>query len=199
MTQTHSTRGGRQTLIALLAIGIAIGTAAQARAQGFISPLIGYDFSGDARCPSLKNCQDKAINASVSLGAMGRVFGIEAEFAYAPDFFGDAPGLSSNVLTAMTHVMLVPKMGPVRPYVLAGLGLIKTHVELTTASVFTTNDNNLGWDVGGGVMGFIGDHVGLRADLRHFRALQDLTALGFTLTGSKLNYARASVGLVLKF
>lgn len=186
-------------LLGILAIGISIGIAAPARAQGFISPLIGADFGGDAQCPGLANCQDKKINASVSVGAMGDVLGFEEEIAYAPDFFGNAAGLSSSMLTLMSNVMLVPKLGPVRPYVEGGIGLIKTHVDLTTTSVFTTSNNGLGWDVGGGVMGFIGGHVGLRGDLRYFHAFQDLAVLGFTLSNSKINYGRASVGLVLKF
>jgi opacity protein-like surface antigen len=189
----------RSLLLGILAIGLTIGTATQARAQGFISPLIGYDFGGDAGCPNLNNCEDKKLNASVSFGAMGNVFGVEEEFAYAPSFFGDAPGLSSSVLTLMSNVLLVPNLGPVRPYVLAGIGLIKTHIELTTASVFTTDNNAFGWDVGGGLIGFVGDHVGVRGDLRYFHSFQDLTILGFTLGDSKINYGRVSAGVVLKF
>jgi opacity protein-like surface antigen len=192
----------RTLLLGILAIGITIGTATQAQAQGFISPLIGYDFGDDAKCPNLPNltsCQDKKINTSVSLGAMGTVFGFEEEAAYASNFFGNASGLSSSVLTLMSNVLIVPKIGPVRPYVLMGTGLIKTHVDLNAASVFTTDNNNFGWDVGGGLMGFVGAHFGLRADLRYFHSFQDLTVLGFTLSNSKLNYGRASVGLVLKF
>jgi opacity protein-like surface antigen len=190
---------GRRLLLGIVAIGITVGTATQARAQGFISPLIGYDFGGDAGCPSLNNCEDKKINVSVSFGTMGNVLGFEEEVAYAPDFFGNAPGLSSSVLTLMSNVMLVPNLGPVRPYVLAGIGLIKTHVELTPASVFTTDDNNLGWDIGGGLILLVGEHVGVRGDLRYFHAFQDLDVLGFTLGNSKLNYGRASAGVVLKF
>jgi len=199
MEQTSHTSTGRRLLLGMLAIGITIGTATQARAQGFISPLIGYDFGGDAGCPRLNNCQDKKINASVSFGAMGSVFGFEEEVAYAPGFFGDAPGLSSSVLTLMSNVMLVPKIGPVRPYVLAGIGLIKTHVDLTTAGALTTDNNHLGWDVGGGLIGLVGGRIGVRGDLRYFHSFQDLTVLGFTLGNSKLNYGRASAGVVLKF
>jgi opacity protein-like surface antigen len=90
-------------------------------------------------------------------------------------------------------------VGPVRPYLLAGLGLIKTHVELTSTSLFTTDNNAFGWDVGGGVMGFVSDHFGLRGDLRYFHSFQDLTALGFSLKNPKLDYGRASVGVVFKF
>jgi opacity protein-like surface antigen len=199
MERTNHTSTGRRLRLGVLAIGIAIGTATPARAQGFISPLIGLDFGGDAQCPNLTGCQDNKVNASVSFGAMGNVLGFEEEVAYAPNFFGNAAGLSSSVLTLMSNVMVVPKIGPVRPYVEGGIGLIKTHVDLTTTSVFTTSNNGLGWDVGGGVIGFIGDHLGLRGDLRYVHAFQDLTVLGFTLSNSKLNYGRASVGVVLKF
>ena len=189
----------RAFVFGFLAIGITIGTTTQARAQGFISPLIGYDFGGDAGCPNLNNCEDTKINMSVSIGAMGNVLGFEEEVAYAPNFFGSAPGLSSSVLTLMSNVMLVPKIGPVRPYVLAGIGLIKSHVEFTTGSVLTTDNNHLGWDIGGGLMGFIGGHFGVRGDLRYVHSFQDFTVLGFTLGDSQLNYGRASAGVVLKF
>lgn len=39
----------------------------------------------------------------------------------------------------------------------------------------------------------------VEGDLRCFHSFQDLEVLGFTLGNSKLNYGRASVGLVLKF
>jgi hypothetical protein len=189
----------RRLLFGILTIGFTMGTPAQATAQGFISPLVGYDFGGDSGCPHLNNCQDKKVDASVSFGAMGHVLGIEEEVAYAPNFFGTAPGLSSSVLTLMSHVMLVPKLGPVRPYALAGIGLIKTHVELTTASLLTTDNNSLGWDVGGGLMGLMGHHFGVRADLRYVHSFQDLTILGFTLGSAKLDYGRASAGVVFVF
>ena len=147
---------GRRLHLGLLAIGMTFGIAAPARAQGFISPLIGADFGGDAQCPNLTGCQDKKINASVSVGAMGELLGFEEEVAYAPNFFGNATGLSSSVLTVMSNVMLVPKVGPVRPYVEGGIGLINTRVDLTTTSVFTTDKNGFGWDVGAGVIGFFG-------------------------------------------
>jgi opacity protein-like surface antigen len=199
---TRDTSTRRRLLLGILAIGITIGSAAEAQAQGFISPLIGYDFGGDTGCPSLSNltgCQNKNLNTSVGFGAMGNVLGGEEEIGYASNFFGSAPGLSSSVLTVMSNLMIVPKIGPVRPYVTAGIGLIKTHVDLTIPSIFTTDNNGLGWDIGGGLIGFVGAHVGVRGDLRYFHSFQDLNVLGFTLSNSKINFGRASVGLVFKF
>ena len=195
----NHTFSGPRLLLPLLAIGILLGTATEGRAQGFISPFIGLDFGGDSGCPNLSGCEDRKVNLGVSLGTLGNVFGIEEEIAYAPNFFGDAPGLTSSVLTLMTNVMLAPNLGPVRPYVLAGIGLIKSHVEFTPSSVFTVDNNNLGWDIGGGLMLLVGDHVGVRGDLRYFHSFQDLSVLGFALGDTKLNYGRAAAGVVLKF
>src|SRR4029077_9266915 len=131
---------------------LAMGLAATSRAQGFISPLIGFNFGGDANCPNVTGCQEKRVNFGVSLGKMGSVFGFEEEFAYAKDFFGTAPTLNSSVLTVMSNVMLVPNIGPIRPYALAGLGLMKTKVEFTPVALLTTDNNSFGWDLGGGVI-----------------------------------------------
>ena len=188
----------RALLIGFITIGL-LAAASDARAQGFISPMFGYDFGGDSGCPNVTNCEDKKMNIGVGLGVVGAIVGIEAELAYAPDFFGKSAGFSSSVFTGMGNLLIAPKMGPVRPYVLAGLGLIKTHVELTSASLLTTDNNNFGWDIGGGVMGFVSSHVGLRGDLRYFHSFQDFSVLGFSLNNPKLDYGRASVGLVFTF
>ncbi len=191
----------RTLLVGIVFIAI-LGNAARVQAQVVISPLVGYDFGGDAGCPDLSDlieCEDRKINFGASIGVLGTLFGLEGEVAYAPDFFGKSTDLSSSVVTAMANILFVPRLGPVRPYVTVGLGVIKTHVELTSDSLFTTDDNTLGWNVGGGVIGFVSDHVGLRGDLRYFHAFQDLSALGVTLEGSKLDYGRASVGVVLAF
>jgi opacity protein-like surface antigen len=193
-----SSTATRASIVALAVLLLA-GAAAPARAEGFISPYIGYNFGGDAGCPTILNCEDKRINFGAGLGVLGGGFGFEEDIAYAQDFFGTAPGLDSSVLTVMSNLMIAPKIGPVRPYVLGGVGLIKTRVSLTPGSVFSTDNNNFGWDIGGGVMVFFGEHVGVRGDIRYIHAFQDLTLLGFTLSDTKLDFGRASGGIVLKF
>ena len=156
---------------------------ALARAEGFISPLIGFNFGGDANCPNVTGCEDKRLNFGVGLGAMNAVLGFEEEFAYARDFFGTAPGLKSSVFTLMSNVMVAPKVGPVRPYLLAGLGLIKTRVDFTTTTLLSTDNNNFGWDIGGGVMITVVPHVAVRGDIRYFHSFQDMGVVGFALGG----------------
>jgi opacity protein-like surface antigen len=99
----------------------------------------------------------------------------------------------------MTNVMLVPKIGPIRPDGASGIGLIKTHVELTPTSLLTSDNNNFGWDVGGGVIILFAPHVGVRGDVRYFHAFQDLNILAFTINNPKLDFGRACAALMLTF
>jgi opacity protein-like surface antigen len=178
---------------------ITLAVPREGRAQGFISPFLGFNFGGDAGCPEVTGCEDKNLNLGVGLGVMGSVLGFEEEFGYARDFFGKTPGVSSNVLTLMSNLMIVPKIGPVRPFVTGGVGLIKTHVELTPSSVLTNDNNSFGWDMGGGIMGFFGDHVGVRGEIRYFHAFKDLELLGVDVSSEKIDFGRASAGVVFKF
>jgi opacity protein-like surface antigen len=185
--------------VGLVVVLATFAGAADARAQGYISPLLGYDFGGDSGCPDIDDCEDKKLNFGIALGAMGNVFGFEQEFAYAQDFFGESPGYSSSVLTVMSSIMVAPNLQVTRPYFLVGLGLIKTRVELEPSSILDSDDNHFGWNIGGGLMIFFGDHVGIRGDIRYFHAFQDLEVLGFELGDTKLDFGRAAGALVFKF
>ncbi len=186
----------RQIILALVVI---IATTAQARAQGYLSPMLGFNFGGVSGCPGLRDCTNNQKNISIAAGTFGALFGAEAEVAWSPDFFGEAAGLSSNVLTAMGNVMLGPKAGPVRPYLLLGAGLMKTRFELTTPSLLSTSDTSLGYAVGGGVFALLGDRFGVRGDLRYFHSFPDVIIQDVTLPSDKLNYSRISAGIVIQF
>ena len=178
-----------------------LAPAAPAWADGFLTPFIGYNFGGDsANCASLTSCQEKHTNFGVSIGKMGTVFGFEEDIAYAKDFFAVTPGSESNVFTAMSNLVIGIPAGPVQPYVLGGVGLVRPHVSLNPAAINADN-NAIGLDIGGGVNIFFSKSVGIRGDLRHFHTLQDVSVLhlGSIVSGQKLDFNRASVGLVLRF
>ena len=185
---------------ALFVLASVLAIAAPARADGFISPLIGFNFAGDSNCQSATNCVDKRMNYGVALGAAGSIFGFEEEFAYARDFFGKTPTMNSSVLTVMSSAMLAPKVGPVRPYFLAGVGLIKTHVDATSTSILTSDNNSFGWDIGGGVMVTVAPHIGVRGDIRYFHTFQNIGAAGFSfINNTKLDFGRAAAALLFTF
>lgn len=60
-------------------------------------------------------------------------------------------------------------------------------------------DNQLGYNAGGGVMAFVSDRVGLRADLRYVRNLQRSDDSAFGFEAGEFNYSRGSVGVLFRF
>jgi opacity protein-like surface antigen len=190
----------RRWWIPLLAVVVIIGSARSSSAQGFISPFLGYNFGGDAGCPEITNCEDKHVNYGVAFGALGSVVGFEAEFAHTNDFLGASSTLqSSSVLTFMGNFMLAPKFGPIQPYGLAGIGLIRTSIEAVGED---TDENQIGYDLGGGLIGFFSSHFGIRGDVRYFHAFEilDLTRFpNLSTRETKLDFGRFSVAVVFKF
>lgn len=186
------------SVFALLIVSALVLTPATASAEGFISPFIGFNYGGDSGCPTATNCENKHSNFGVSAGKLGAIGGGEFEFGYAKNFFGEAPGVDTSVLTMMGNVVLGPKIGFVRPFVLGGVGLIKSHVELTAGSLLDSS-NNFGWDIGGGVMLMFGEHVGVRGDVRRFQSFQNQSILNFSLADEKLSFSRAVAAAVFAF
>ena len=48
-------------------------------------------------------------------------------------------------------------------------------------------------------MFFFGEHVGIRGEIRHFHAFQDLEILGIPIGDTKLDFGRAAAGVVFTF
>ena len=187
----------RSLRIGAFIVGLASLDAASARADGFITPFAGFNFAGDsANCVSLSNCNEKRLNWGVSLGVTRGIFGFEEDIGYAPSFFGTTASGDNAVLTAMSNLLVVVPAGPLQPYALVGIGLIRPRITLDLAGL-TSKSNALGYDVGGGLNIFVAPHVGLRGDVRHLQTLEDVTLQLFS--GEKLDFWRASAGLTLRF
>lgn len=171
--------------------------ATPARADGFISPFIGFNFGGDSsNCTSITSCEEKRLNWGVSLGTVNGVFGFEEEIGYASQFFGKTPGGDNAMLTLMSNLMIVIPAGPIQPYGIIGLGLMRSHAQFNASSLSLDN-NSLGWDIGGGLNIFLGRSIGVRGDVRRLKTLQDVT-LG-VFGNDKVEFWRASAGLVFRF
>src|SRR4030095_12884141 len=157
-------------------IALLVLSAVPARAQGFISPYLGFTFGGDVAgdCASLTNCETKRLNWGVAFGSTGGIFGFEEDIGYAKDFFGQTPGSDNGVLTAMSNFMVIIPAGPIRPYALFGIGLIHPHIAFDTSS-FAFSKNALGYDVGGGLNIFLTHGFGIRGDVRHLQTFEDLS------------------------
>jgi len=171
----------------------------QARADGFVTPWVGSAFGS--------NINNGQTTFGISAGSMGAgIVGGEADFGWSPSFFGTQSDFGNNtVMNLMGNLILgVPvggQHGPgIRPYVVGGVGLIRTQIDGGTIAKVSSSTNMFGWDAGAGVMGYFSDHVGLGVDVRYLRGFKD-TNTGVTtidLNPSQLHYWRAAAGVVFR-
>ena len=183
------------TIRALGLLVFLIASAAPARAQGYFSPFIGFNFGGDsANCAGVTTCDEHRLNLGASFGKSNGVLGIEEDIGYAPTFFGSSGG-DNAVLTVMTSVTLAVPAGPIRPYGLIGLGLVRPHA---TVNNLAFDQNAIGYDIGGGVNLFLSKRVAVRGDIRHVKTLQDIT-LGGLFSSQPLDFWRVSAGFTFVF
>lgn len=195
----------RFCLRVLLCLVVSILLAApSADAQGYLAPALGVAFGN----PS---AQGRA-NFVVDLGWLSRFepLGFELDAMYAPSFFGnEGPYGENSVTTVMGNIVVAGgggggrfgrrRRGAIRPYVSGGVGIM--HEVVTTPVIANKISNNdLGLNLGAGVMGFTGRSVGLRGDLRYFRDLKDTQSGNTTnIDFGAFHFWRASIGITFGF
>ncbi|MGE0392442.1 MAG: outer membrane protein [Vicinamibacterales bacterium] len=179
----------------------AVVTTGTARAQGFVSPSLGFNAGSDvADCQRLSDCEERHRSYGVGIGYLGGLFGFEQEFTHAPDFFGTSSASSDNhVTTIMSNLLVAFPAGPIRPYGSVGLGAIRSGVDFNVADTLRFRDAKFGWSFGGGLLVLPTRHFGLRADIRHYRGTGELDIAGLAIEGSPLNFSRMSAGVVFRF
>jgi hypothetical protein len=193
-------RGSFKALI--LTATVALVAPAQARAEGYVVPWVGANWG------SGNNVDNGRAAFGVNAGAMGAgIIGGEVAFGYSPSFFGTKNDFGNNtVLDLMGNLIVgIPiggtHGGGIRPFVTAGLGLLRTQIDGGTLVRVSSDNNMLGWNAGAGVMGYFSDHIGLRGDLRYTRGFEDLNTGNnvIDLAGNnQLHYWRVSAGVVIR-
>jgi opacity protein-like surface antigen len=164
---------------------------ARAHADGLFTPWIGVNFANEPA--------DGRTSFGFSAAGMGGgVIGGEFDFGYSPSFFGDEDIFGdNNVLTLVGNLIVgIPLGGSsgfgFRPYGTAGVGLIRSQADVLDLDV---SSNDFGINAGGGVFVFFGDHVGVRGDLRYFRAgFDDLDVFNT----DHVDFWRASFGVTFR-
>jgi hypothetical protein len=186
----------------LIATFLFVSASHGASAQVFVSPFVDTTLSS----PSATGGSSKP-GFGIALGNVGRIVGGETEIGYQPEVIDNsANGLAkSRVITFAGNILIGPTIGRVKAYGAVGAGdlhlnvtrlstLVIPNAESISTNYFTVN-------AGGGVMGFFTPHMGVRADLRYFRAygfnIADLQTAGLAL--DRFDFWRASVGFVAKF
>jgi opacity protein-like surface antigen len=182
----------------IVAAAALIWAPVQARAEGYISPWVAAN--------SGTGFDNGRAAVGLQAGAMGHgVIGGEVGFGYSPSFWGTQNEFGNNsVIDLMGNIIVgVPVGGTrgagIRPYLTAGLGLLRTQVDGGTIAQVSSSNNDFGWNAGGGVMGYFSDHVGLRGDLRYLRNIENnSTSTSLDFDPGSFHFWRASVGVVIR-
>ncbi|HET9832203.1 MAG TPA: hypothetical protein VFP91_10855 [Vicinamibacterales bacterium] len=181
-------------------------------AAGFIGSY--FAAGGDAA-----NAND--INGSLTYGGqVGKMWG-----HFGAEFLADfAPKYKIDSLVLSEHPEVNSYMGNVigiwstrfqqhfQPYGSAGIGGIQMHTSILPApalSGVTTNtkvwQTRFGWNAGGGIFAFAGRSIGLRADVRYYKATTTNTFNGTTAENftqallSGIDFWRANIGVAFRW
>ncbi len=190
-------------LAALLAL-----VGADARAQGFVTPQVGGHFGGGT-------LESRTLTVGGSAGFMAGLIGFEVDYGFAKDFFPEShPSKDLHAVGDLSTLMANVVVGSFGrnefggPYVSGGIGTIRILAD-EPSDLFSPRGNDLGYNLGAGVIGFFNDRIGLRGDVRYFRDIRDdeLTAVDgghhdvdeSIVRFGRFGFWRATVGITFRF
>lgn len=206
-----------------LALGVLLTVFLPSRAfaEWQFAPFVGFNFLGDTNLAFTELPKRHWMFGGTARLIGAGPFGVESLFAYVPGAFQSKPVeldpfifdtsqesetiTQSNAFALMGNVVLTTPRSwseyGLRPYVSGGMGLLHVyHNELTVPA----RANLLGYNAGGGAVGFLTDRVGLRFDLRyvsttpHGKESSDEIVTEDT-ERVRVHFWTATVGVVFKF
>ncbi len=180
--------------------------------------MLGVTFHGNTSIIDIQNATHlphKEFGAAVTVLTKG-LFGVEGVVSFTPGFFHadrpkrDGEPLPTAGLVGRSYALAI--MGNVvvaaprryteyflRPFVSAGAGLLRASVTDTVGLGSTASRARAGFNVGGGAIGFLTQHTGVRVDLRYYSNVHSTAPRGATVGGPlHLRYLVLSVGLVFR-
>ena len=173
--------------------------AAPAQADWLITPYLWTAFGGAT------SSQHVTYGASAAWMSHG-IIGVEFDGSISPDLLDEDDGVilgiaDSNVTTLMGSLVIGAPLGEpgVRPYAVAGAGLIRSRVS-DAHDIFDIDENSFGINVGGGLHALVRSNIGVRADVRYFRGVRDTDdSNDVDLELGSFDFWRASVGATFRF
>ena len=181
-----------------------------------ITPMLGVTFRGNTSLVDIQNATGathKEFGGAFTILSQG-IFGAEGVVSWTPGFFHvdrpkgrdgeplDTAGLvtSSYAFSTMGNIVVAaPRRYTeyfLRPFVSAGFGALRASV--TDKAGLGESHTLLGFDVGGGAVGFLTEHTGVRFDLRYYSNVHRPAPQGAAVGPVHLRYMVASIGLVFR-
>jgi hypothetical protein len=193
-----------------LAVGLVllcrpVGAAADTQ----IRPFVGFTFAGSTTFLDLDLAVAKHHGViGVDGVVLGNIFGVEVDLGRMPGFFqttaslGGSPLILHSSLTTLTGsiVIAAPRKlteYTLRPYFVAGAGGIRVRVD-DYFGALKVRDTVGAYDLGGGVVGFLTNRVGVAWDVRRFSSVKGSETQGVS-EGGRLSFWRASMALAVRY
>lgn len=187
-----------------LLLGLSIvALPASAQADVLLTPFAGVSF--------LDGGEANKLTYGVGL-AFGGLIGLEAEVGRTTladvAVAGTPVDLEANLTTGMVNLVVRFPTGPIQPYATGGVGVVRASGDVRVpflGSVLSISGQDFGMNVGGGVYVFPSEHIGIRADVRYFRTLGDLTLddiddiANFDLPLPEFDFWRVTGGVTVRF
>jgi opacity protein-like surface antigen len=178
--------------LALTIAGILVAVGAEAQPAlytGMLTPHIGASAGGDVR--------ERAVTPGASMAVVDPI-GIGAEVDLGHSRRVDADRFSESAVTSlMVNAVGMWMKTPVRPFVVAGAGLLRVRAAVTDGGLVTSR-TDWGFNAGAGALYMVNELVGVRGDVRYFRYLQRHPDLPL-LDNGFFDYWRTSVGVTLSW
>jgi len=205
--------------VATLAVLFA-AIASPAAADWQFTPFFGWTFAGSTTLNDLEDASRLThwnFGGTVTVTGRGAL-GLEAYFAFTPGFFKNAdnlpPGSPPNfgVKGSRTYalmgnlVLTAPKKWTeygLRPYVSGGFGALHASQTCCEApdEILSYSRTTVGYNLGGGAVGFFTDRTGVRFDLRYIGNLHDADEDPAVAQIGRLHlrYWTTAIGVVLRY
>jgi hypothetical protein len=183
-----------------------LASPAAAAAEWHISPMIGLTFAGKTTLQDLDQATGK-VHPNLALSGTllgGGLLGVEALGSLTPGFFQTGDGTvvkESRAYTLMGNlVVTAPRRWTeynLRPFVSGGFGLMRA-TQIDALEVLPASASLLGYNIGGGAIGFFSRGTGVRFDVRYYGTVHGSDRGPIALGDVQLRYMTASVGLVIR-
>jgi hypothetical protein len=173
---TTAPEGTTQTTTTRTTTSVDLDDADSSPGGWFASAFVGSDFGQSA--------DESSVDFGGALGYTSGWFGAEFLAGFTPNFqirnrlFVDEPQVNSYMFNLMAGVPIGPSKNW-QPFVSGGIGALTLRSDDLTGDIsndfeenFRSDDSQFGGNIGFGVMGFA-QNVGIRADVRYFRAFGD--------------------------
>lgn len=177
----------KQISVLVLGLALVIGSASAAQAQDatYVTPFFGI-VNDDGSDPVL------GASALFKLDPVS----IEADFGYAwnSEEVGSAD-VSAKLTTFMVNaVKAFPTGTSVEPFVVGGIGLLHSSIDMDEIGLGSDSSTSFGFNLGGGVHYFFSEKLGVRGDVRYFRAIAGDDSLL-----NDVDFVRVAGGVTFKF